>query len=346
MVLGDAGEESYRYLPDLPVYFRTNPVEEQRTRYVPATALDPTKKPPTLLRLSRSGVDLFLQSPRTFWMKWVHGFSESIDSPPMTLNTSTGTLLEGACDAARAASPTATLPFLIGTPLESMRPWVHPTDPDFVQRICGRPGGWRLSQETALPYVKSGESSPAFQIYGELDEIFVTTNEDGDEELVIVDFKSKSKAFGTYARGERAGQPKIDSLLKFKEFGYWYRLQADFYHWHLRRALDASGITTPIHPVAYFVYVNLDPSNQNNLVADPAGGRVSFGFDVHVASHTVDDAWVEPTLDLMVDCLRMTSPPAEQYSASPTGKATAHHEWGYGKRYHWLWQNFPSTRNY
>ena len=124
------------------------------------------------------------------------------------------------------------------------------------------------------------------------------------------------------------------------------RIQGDFYQWHLRRCLDKTGVSTPIHPIAYFVYVNLDATESKNVTFTAAGDRVSFHFDVYTVPHQMESDWIEPTLDLMVDCLRMNTPPAAQISVTSTGKERYHHEREYGKRYHWLWDNHPSTRDY
>ena len=353
MTMGTPGNESYQHLPEryLPTYFGPHNVEAV-SRYDSATANDlkPKKgKGIRRLRISRSGVDLYLKSPRTFWMRWCYDLPESPPSPMMTLNTATGTLLEAESNRLRdeiSQGRSGKMAILRGTPLEDAVPWTHPNDPDFVNRICGRPGGWRKSENTALPYIRSGEKNPAFDIYGELDEIFSITDEDGNEQLVIIDFKSKAKHFKIGKKGEYAGRPNTKSLDKFQDFGSWYRIQADFYQWHLRRCLDKTGVSTPIHPIAYFVYVNLDAKESKNVTFDVASGKVSFHFDAYTVPHQMESDWIEPTLDLMVDCLRMTTPPAAQTSLTSNGKSRFHHEREYGKRYHWLWDNYPSTRDY
>ena len=224
MTIGTPGNESYQHLPEryLPTYFGSDKVEVV-PRYDSATANDLKRN--RRLRLSRSGVELFLKSPRTFWMKWCHHLPESPPSPSPTLNTATGTLLEAEASRLRheiSQGRSGKMAILRGTPLEDAVPWTHPNDPDFVNRICGRPGGWRMSEKTALPYTRSGENNPAFDIYGELDEIFSITDEDGNEQLVIIDFKSKAKHFKIGTKGEYAGRPNTRSLDEFQDFGGWF----------------------------------------------------------------------------------------------------------------------------
>ena len=330
MPIGDLGNESWQKMPVdyLPIFYGGGTKLTERLRVTPKDAL----------QLSRSGFELFLKSPRAFWMRWRHNLRESTPSPMMTLNTATGTLLEAFVGQLRTNKEnglSSTWDLFQSSPLELATPYIHPTDSGFVDRICGRPSGYITSRETALPYTRTGESKPAFTIYGELDEIFVIDN-DGVEEIVIIDFKSKAKKFPD----DKKGGKDVSELEEYRNFNYWNKIQLDFYAWHLRRYLDATGDSRPIHPIAYDIYVNLDPSEMANL--KQTGSRIEFGFDSYIIPHKVRTDWIEPTLDLLVDCLYSTDVPSLQAIIGARGGRKEHHEGPYGLRYHWLW-NYDQT---
>ena len=332
MPIGDPGNESWQNMPAdyLPIFLTSNN-QTERLRIIPGQ----------LLQLSRSSFELFLKSPLTFWMRWRHNLQAAPSSPPMTLNSATGTLLEafvGQLRSNKLNGLSSTWDLFQGSPLEFATPYIHPTDSGFVDRICGRPGGWRVSRNTALTYTRTGESNPAFEIYGELDEIFVIDN-DGVEEIVIIDFKSKAKRFPD----DPGGGKDISELEEYRDFNYWNKIQLDFYAWHLRRYLDSTGDSRPIHPIAYDIYVNLDPSEMTNLQQN--GDRIQFGFDSYIIPHEVRTDWIEPTLDLLVDCLYSTDVPSLQALVGARGGRKEHHEGPYGLRYHWLWNYDSSIRS-
>ncbi len=116
-------------------------------------------------------------------------------------------------------------------------------------------------------------------VFGAVDDIWV--NDDG--ELIVVDYKATAKDRQVTSLGPVGGWQ--DS----------YRRQMEVYQWLLR----ANG--HPVSNTGYFVYATGDASK------DGFNDRVEFR--THVFPHQGDDAWVEPTLQEMKQCLEGDIPP-------------------------------------
>lgn len=110
-------------------------------------------------------------------------------------------------------------------------------------------------------------------VFGAVDDVWV--NDDG--ELIVVDYKATAKDKPIKALGPVGG---------------WqdgYRRQMETYQWLLR----ANG--HKVSDTGYFVYATGD------MNADGFNDVVSF--NTHVFPHIGEDAWVEPTLLKMKQCL-------------------------------------------
>jgi hypothetical protein len=110
-------------------------------------------------------------------------------------------------------------------------------------------------------------------IFGAVDDVWV--NDDG--ELIVVDYKATAK------------DKEITSLGPVGGWQDSYRRQMEVYQWLLR----ANG--HKVSDTGYFVYANGDASKDgfNNVVE----------FRTHVFPHVGNDAWVEPTILKMKQCL-------------------------------------------
>ena len=99
MAVGDPGSESFQHLPDHPR--RRLYLGAKSDEYSGKKIYDPTKPATNHFQewwdstsnfssdMSRSKMDLFLKSPRDFWMRYNTGFVDQIDSPTWTINDRT-----------------------------------------------------------------------------------------------------------------------------------------------------------------------------------------------------------------------------------------------------------------
>lgn len=110
-----------------------------------------------------------------------------------------------------------------------------------------------------------------FTVSGAVDDVWV--NPQG--ELLVVDYKSTSK------------DAKIEALDQDWHDGY--KRQMEVYQWLLRQ----KGFS--VSSVGYFVYAN---ASKDRKAFD---GKLEF--EVTLIAHTGDDAWVEPTLLQIKECL-------------------------------------------
>lgn len=107
-------------------------------------------------------------------------------------------------------------------------------------------------------------------VFGAIDDVWV--NEDG--ELLVVDYKATSKASGV----------SIDS-----DWQISYKRQTEVYQWLLRQ----NGFT--VSDTGYFVYTNAR--------IDVEGFGDQLEFTTKLIPYTGNDAWIEPTLQKMKDCM-------------------------------------------
>lgn len=114
------------------------------------------------------------------------------------------------------------------------------------------------------------DKSTNFHVFGAIDDVWVNTQ----DELIVVDYKATSKASGV----------NIDS-----EWQISYKRQMEVYQWLLRQ----NGFK--VNDTGYFVYTNA------RIDVDGFGDQLEF--ETKVIPYKGDDAWVEPTLEQMKDCL-------------------------------------------
>ncbi len=112
-------------------------------------------------------------------------------------------------------------------------------------------------------------------IFGAIDDLWV--NEDG--ELIVVDYKATAKA----------GEVNIDA-----DWQMSYKRQLEVYQWLLRQ----NGLL--VSDTGYFVYTN------GRL--DPEGFFDKVEFRTKVIPYTGSDAWVEPTVMKIKECLEGDMP--------------------------------------
>jgi hypothetical protein len=113
-------------------------------------------------------------------------------------------------------------------------------------------------------------------VFGAIDDVWV--NEAG--ELIVVDYKATSKASGV----------SIDS-----DWQISYKRQMEVYQWLLRQ----NGFT--VSDTGYFVYTNAR--------IDVEGFGDQLEFTTKLIPYTGNDAWIEPTLQKMKDCMEADSMP-------------------------------------
>jgi len=113
-------------------------------------------------------------------------------------------------------------------------------------------------------------------VFGAIDDVWV--NEDG--ELIVVDYKATSKKT----------EVGIDS-----EWQISYKRQLEVYQWLLRQ----NGFK--VSDTGYFVYTNA------SLEPESFGDKLEF--NTKVIPYTGSNAWVEPTLLKMKQCLEGDMPP-------------------------------------
>ncbi len=112
-------------------------------------------------------------------------------------------------------------------------------------------------------------------VFGALDDIWVG----GDGELIVVDYKATSK--------DR--EVTIDS-----DWQISYKRQLEVYQWLLRQ----NGFT--VSDTGYFVYTNA------RIDAEGFFNRVEF--KTKIIPYQGNDAWIEPTLQKMKDCMEGDMP--------------------------------------
>jgi hypothetical protein len=117
-----------------------------------------------------------------------------------------------------------------------------------------------------------------FRVSGAIDDLWL----DGQDRFVVVDYKATSK-----------GEP-ITALDQDWHAGY--KRQMEVYQWLLRRN------DFPVSDTGYFVYCN------GRADAPSFDGKLEF--DVTLIPYTGDDSWVEPTLQLIHECLQHEEIPA------------------------------------
>ena len=338
MPIGDPGNESFQHLPGHPrdrIHLDAKPGGYTKRLYDPSTpatnAYATARGGDFTADLSRSRLDLFLQSPRDFWMRY-HGWEAQVSGPMFTVNDRMGTLAEAHFDAIRTGAFSGVSPFLDGTPYANCAPFVHPTNPDFIDTFCGRRSmSWSWARTHGVLYQRPTDPHAMLNVYGEPDDILVMDAEDGgDPYLVVVDFKTGSSA-----------NPKYE---KWFETNYHaaYKVQLEFYAWLLERILARDQLPFRVATKGVHIHMNIGRSEERLF---EASGATQVGFSHQLMDVDLDWSWVEPTLDLALECILMPSPPPVQMLPMRTarGAPKMHDNWSFAERYQWLMTNHPGS---
>ena len=156
---------------------------------------DPQSSEP--YKLSRSGIDLFVECPRCFYLDRRLGVGRP-SGPAFTLNIAVDTLLKAEFDARRAAGEPHPLMTTYG--LDAV-PFPHPDLDKWRHNFTG---------------VQFLHPVTNLLIFGAVDDIWVTPT----EELIVVDYKATSKA----------GEVELTDA----KWHQAYRRQMEVYQWLLR----------------------------------------------------------------------------------------------------------------
>ena len=365
MTIGTPGNESYQHLPDFPA--RRILVEKvlggyDRASYDPSTPADQIYKGPGdktgdfTKDLSQGTLGDFLESPRQFWLRFNGAFAAKLSSASFTINGRIGDLAEASTDAIRASgTPTTvgTIPHFVGTPLEDMYPWVHPTDSDFFGDLCGRHphNEWRHARTRGILYQRSVDPYPRFNVYGMPDDIFEFTDDEGQPWLVIIDYKStSSSSIPPDASTPSKWEDKIDNWWNPRhtsgKFHRAYIRQLEFYAWLMERIVAREGLPHKIHPVGHHIVFNAGHNGQTDF-----NGGLNLQLQSAHLELTLDWSWVEPTIDLAIECILDPNIPPKQpllnppnaKTGAPSKTANYHNFDVMDNRYEWMMNNQPGS---
>ena len=296
--------------------------------------------------LSHSRFVMFLKSPRSFWLRFNQGFSEKYDGPQFTLNNRVGTLAEAHFDTLRATSPLAPSPLLAGTEFENCLPFIHPTDPDFIETFCGRrTNSWQWTRTHGHLFQRSSDPHPMLNVYGEPDELVEFTDEDGQQWIVVIDFKAQSsnpkygeKKEYNPSKLKRNGIPK-----HFGEaFGVSHRVQLEFYAWLIEKIIQRDNLPHKVYPVGHHVIFNVgwDQGDIFNNTTSP-----NLGMSRYNVSVPLDWSWIEPSIELALECILSPTLPDKQGLPTRTGTgAEKFYDFEVlDDRYAWMQANHPGS---
>jgi len=343
VAVGDVGNESFQHLPDHPrkrLHLGAKP-----GGYSGKKIYDPTKPATNHFQnwqdrksdfssdMSRSKMDLFLKSPRDFWMRYNTGFTEQMDSPSWTINDRVGALAEAHFDAIRAAGNKHQSPLLANTMFANAKPFIHPSKPDFIEILCGRrPNSWSHVRTMGVLFKRYQDPHAMLNVYGEPDDILEMEDEDGNPVLVIVDFKAGSKK-----------PANLDYTKWFTDkFHAGYILQLEFYAWLLEQIIAGEGLPHKVLPVGANIHLNVGQS-QADLFS--AGASPSLTIDHELIPVDLDWSWVAPSIVLAIECLLEPDPPPVQPLPMKTARGVPkiHDNWAFAERFEWLMNNHPGS---
>ncbi|MCH1540827.1 MAG: PD-(D/E)XK nuclease family protein [Candidatus Poseidonia sp.] len=357
MTVGDPGNESYQFLPGFPanrILLDKKVGGYDRTAYDPSTAAtqifygvgqrgsDFTKD------LSQGTLGIFLESPRQFWLRFNGAFAARLSGASFTINERIGTLAEASTDVIRASgtlSRVGAIPHFSGTPLADMVPWIHPTDPDFFVDLCGRRpyAQWRWARTRGILYQRPTDPYARFNVYGMPDDILEYTDEDGQPWLVIIDYKSTSSKPSKWQEKVTEWWNPRHSSGKFHRA---YIRQLEFYAWMMERIVAREGLPHRVHPIGHHIIFNAGHGSQVDFTTS---------LDLQLESaHTetpLDWSWVEPTIDLAIECILDPNLPPKQAMPSPPNSRTGRvstvenfHDFDVmDNRYEWMRTNHPGS---
>jgi CRISPR/Cas system-associated exonuclease Cas4 (RecB family) len=222
-----------------------------------ARRFDPRSSEP--FPLSRSKVELFLDCPRCFYLDRRLGVGRPAGFP-FNLNSAVDELLKREFDRHRAA----------GTP----HPLMKDAGLNAVPHAHPQLETWRAN----FKGVRTVHEPTSFTLSGAIDDLW---RDLGTDELIVVDYKSTSKA----------GEVGINA-----DWQISYKRQIEFYQWLLRR----QGLK--VSRTGWFVYCN----GRKDLPAFDA----RLEFRISLIPYDGNDAWVEGTLAAIRKTLMSPEPPA------------------------------------
>ena len=296
--------------------------------------------------LSHSRFVMFLKSPRSFWLRQNHGFVEKYDGPQFTLNSRVGILAEAHFDSLRSAATLTYSPLLAGTEFENCVPFIHPTDPDFIDTFCGRrTHSWSWARTHGFLFQRPSDPHPMLNVYGEPDELVEFTDEDGQKWIVIVDFKAKSTN-PRYGEENEYDPNKLNSRgipKHFAEnFGVSHRIQLEFYGWLLEKIIQRDNLPHKVYPIGHHVVFNVG-QDQDDIFNN--GSSLNLGMSHYNISVPLDWSWIEPSIELALECILSPDLPDKQGLPSRTGRgAEKFYDFEvFDDRYEWMMNNHPSS---
>ena len=234
--------------------------------------------PSETYKLSRSGLEDFIQCKGCFWLKRSQGVRWP-DGPGWPLNSATDTLLKRDADRYRGMQAH---PIMVKAGFDNIRPYQHE---DLSL--------WTNSLHFAKNdhYFNYHDKKTDIIFGGGVDDVFEHT-ETG--QLYVVDYKSTSK---------QESKPLIDDT-----YGLAYQRQADMYtHVAKKRGMKVGD-------TAFFIFVNgLKDETEVNGMMDPRDPGISWmKFRTTVIEYRVKQNWVERALEEAKEVLEMLkSPPHE-----------------------------------
>lgn len=203
-------------------------------------------------RLSRSKIDLFMECRRCFYLDRRVGVGRP-PGFPFNLNSAVDTLLKKEFDAYREKQEPH--PLMTENGIKAV-PFRHE-----------RMEEWRDALKRGVSYT---HEPTRFTVTGGVDDVWAGPG----GELIVVDYKSTSKAAGV----------SIDA-----DWQIGYKRQLEVYQWLFRR----NGFK--VSPTGYFVYCN--------GLTTPERFDARLEFEIKVIPYEGDDAWIEPTLVEARRCL-------------------------------------------
>jgi len=354
MTIGNSGNESWQHVPDFPAsriqidkslggYTKSNQYDSS----VPATKHHQDMWNGNFsMDLSQGKFNLFLKSPRHFWMQYNGPFEASHSSASFTVNERVGTLAESTTDAIRASGSGATvasIPFFSGTMLQNMHPFVHPSRPDFTSEFMGREWpGFTQARTHGVLYGRTGiDPHPRFNVYGIPDDLLEYEDSEGQKWIVIIDYKTTSV---------KDWSKKVNDWFDPRKDIYHrsYIVQLEFYAWLMEQIIQRDGLPHRVSPIGHHIGFNVGHNGQ----ADLMNSQMSLELESAHIPLELDWSWIQPTIDLAIECVLAPNPPVRQglpgppkeKGGKPSTAAPKFHNFDVSdERYVWLMKNHPGS---
>ena len=228
---------------------------------------------PAPYEISRSRVENFNKCPACFYIKQVRGI-DFPDIPSFNLNEATDVLLKRDFDRYRGGEKTH--PYLEAQGYGHLVPYQH----EHFEL-------WTQSMHYGAPNRMHTVHEPTnLKIGGGLDDVWLNTK---TNQLHIVDYKSTSQKADGY---------EITLEGKWKEA---YRRQMDLYVWVMRR------MGHDVSDIGYFLYCDGDRFSDYEFLGSE---DATMKFKMSLIEYEVHQAWIEPTLHKIKDCLHSAEIPS------------------------------------